>query len=299
MSERFDLTADRLLHALPADGAYAIVDAARGSEVRALVQAAGAEALCLYDGRLTPSLAAAAPYLVRVRRGGLLRPLLEAAFRAQAWGVFLASTATPQRLRRHLRRLLLVRGPDAKDLYFRFYDPRVLRVYLPTCTPEELAAFFGPATLYFTEERYGDGLVEWWRDGESLGQAPALRRLGRPPDTAEPLVVSAVAPLLTMREPQMAAFQAELDWKLAERLRAHVQERLGRRLDGDEGLAQLHAALGRARRHRVTSAESLAEFAVLSFERGAGFDEDPAVQRHLSDSTTTPDLAVLTLRFAR
>jgi hypothetical protein len=29
-------------------------------------------------------------------------------------------------------------------MYFRYYDPRVLGVFLPTCTLDELRAFMGP-----------------------------------------------------------------------------------------------------------------------------------------------------------
>ncbi len=37
------------------------------------------------------------------------------------------------------------------DLYFRYYDPRVMRVYLPTCNAQELAAMFGPIQFYVLE----------------------------------------------------------------------------------------------------------------------------------------------------
>ena len=38
-----------------------------------------------------------------------------------------------------------------KDMYFRLYDPRVLRVFLPTCTPDELTDFFGPIGTFLIE----------------------------------------------------------------------------------------------------------------------------------------------------
>jgi hypothetical protein len=45
----------------------------------------------------------------------------------------------------------MVKLPDGKQVYFRFYDPRVLRVYLPTCTVEEMRTFFGPIKCFLTE----------------------------------------------------------------------------------------------------------------------------------------------------
>jgi len=44
-----------------------------------------------------------------------------------------------------------VQDAKGKDMYFRFYDPRVLRVFLPTCTPEELSDFFGPIAGFLIE----------------------------------------------------------------------------------------------------------------------------------------------------
>jgi hypothetical protein len=44
-----------------------------------------------------------------------------------------------------------VYGPDLESLFFRFYDPRVMRNYLPTCPPAQLAEFFGPVDFYIAE----------------------------------------------------------------------------------------------------------------------------------------------------
>ena len=47
-------------------------------------------------------------------------------------------------MRRHLRRFLLVKNEAGARCRFRFYDQRVLRAFLPSCTPEETVHFFGP-----------------------------------------------------------------------------------------------------------------------------------------------------------
>ena len=46
----------------------------------------------------------------------------------------------------------MVLTEDGKTLYFRFYDPRVLRMFLPTCAPEQLAEFFGPVESFYVED---------------------------------------------------------------------------------------------------------------------------------------------------
>jgi hypothetical protein len=45
----------------------------------------------------------------------------------------------------------MVEDARGKEMYFRFYDPRVLRVFLPTCTAQEAQDFFGPSKHYVME----------------------------------------------------------------------------------------------------------------------------------------------------
>lgn len=52
---------------------------------------------------------------------------------------------------------------------FRYYDPRVLRVYLPTCRPDELRTVFGPIRSYLVEGEDGS-LIEFEFDGNVLTQ---------------------------------------------------------------------------------------------------------------------------------
>jgi hypothetical protein len=47
--------------------------------------------------------------------------------------------------------LLVERERDGKLLYFRFYDPRVLRRFLPTCDAEQLRQLFGPIDAFVME----------------------------------------------------------------------------------------------------------------------------------------------------
>jgi hypothetical protein len=51
---------------------------------------------------------------------------------------------------------------------FRYYDPRVLRVYLPTCQPNELRTVFGPIRSYLVEGEDGKSLIEFEFDGNRL-----------------------------------------------------------------------------------------------------------------------------------
>ena len=44
--------------------------------------------------------------------------------------------------RKQIRKLQLVRSPEGKTLVFRFYDPRVMEMFLPTCDQEQSAELF-------------------------------------------------------------------------------------------------------------------------------------------------------------
>jgi len=107
---------------------------------------------CLYAGPLPPELEMAAPYLLQLDYDSEeSRRLIELSW-GNSWGVFLRSGTSLNKLRRHLREFLIVRDPAGRRMTFRYYDPRVLRAYLPTCVSEELRAVFGPVECFWTEE---------------------------------------------------------------------------------------------------------------------------------------------------
>lgn len=140
------------------DGLYAVVDAARDDQVLAALSRSGEKFLSLYEGWQGDGLAEVAPYLVELpRESGFTETLVTEGW-GNAWGSFLVTTEDFFSLRRHLRRFLKVIGDDEKRLLFRYYDPRVLRAWLPTCTPDEAQKFFGPITAFITEGRHGTSL---------------------------------------------------------------------------------------------------------------------------------------------
>ena len=130
---------------------FALLDAARAPEVLQTLRVHGDVFYSLYDGPDGEALDDVAPYLVQSH---FQSPLLEALVRehwGKSWGVFLWALSDFKTLRRHLRRFLMVQDAQGKDMYFRFYDPRVLRVFLPTCTADEANDFFGPVGTFLIE----------------------------------------------------------------------------------------------------------------------------------------------------
>ena len=55
-----------------------------------------------------------------------------------------------------------------ENLYFRYYDPRVLRIYLPACNKEELATIFGPVRRYVLEGEEKEMVIEYQAAGGEL-----------------------------------------------------------------------------------------------------------------------------------
>jgi pSer/pThr/pTyr-binding forkhead associated (FHA) protein len=134
---------------------YAILDAARDPMILVRLTECKEEYQSLYEGIEGARLAAYAPYLLALPRGSTFLETIVREGWGKSWGVYLTCDKPFAEVRKHLRRLLTVEleGHDKKML-FRFYDPRVLRVFLPTCTATERAEFFGPASRYVLE---GDG----------------------------------------------------------------------------------------------------------------------------------------------
>jgi hypothetical protein len=113
--------------------------------------------VCLYRGELPPDLAACAPYLVHLQVETAFTEWIVREGWGKHWGIFALSSSDLRVLRNHFRALLTVYDPDGKPVLFRYYDPRVLRIYLPTCNREELGTFFGPVDSYVLEDEDGEG----------------------------------------------------------------------------------------------------------------------------------------------
>jgi hypothetical protein len=114
----------------------------------------------LFQGEMAAATSTVAPYVVPIDpAGGYLNNW------AQRWGrnagILLASAADSERLCSHLREVFVVTNEQGQEHFFRFYDPRVLRVYLPTCTPEEVRDFFGPITTMLSESRMPDSVLRF------------------------------------------------------------------------------------------------------------------------------------------
>jgi hypothetical protein len=147
---------------------WMIVDGARDRQVYGMLLDSYLTYSCLYQGEIAPELELAAPYLVQLGYDDRYSERLIERARGNSWGVFLKCGASIGTLRRHLRKLLTVRDPKGELLLFRYYDPRVLRVYLPTCRAEELETVFGPIDCFWVEGEDPETMLEFRVDHGKL-----------------------------------------------------------------------------------------------------------------------------------
>jgi len=135
----------------------------------------------LFEGTPKAELTHFAPYLVRLPPEAKLLEKLVLKGWGKSWGVYLTCDKPLKEVRTHFRRFLMVKLPDNRQVYFRYYDPRVLRLFLPTCTAEEINMFFGPVKYYLMEDEKPDVLLRFSNKGQGAGLRafPLLSEGGR------------------------------------------------------------------------------------------------------------------------
>jgi hypothetical protein len=131
---------------------YTILDGASVPDLPMALHDHQPEHFCLYRGELEPDIEEVAPYLVRLERDAEFTDWIIEKGWGSHWGIFATARSDIRIMRRHFRTFLRVYDEEARPLLFRYYDPRVLRTYLPTCNETELSTMFGPVIHYFSED---------------------------------------------------------------------------------------------------------------------------------------------------
>src|SRR5262249_7471285 len=114
------------------------------------------------------------------------------------------------------------------ELYFRFYDPRVLRTFLPACTGAETKRFFGPVGIYLMETENGEAISLFSR--RTSGMIP-VAKLNEWSDAALIADGSSVEPAPKLanrrwriREEQMNVFSDYMHKSFATRAAHYLRE---------------------------------------------------------------------------
>ena len=157
---------------------YAIADAASDLTLAFKAAQAGYGPLSLFVGEAAPTMADLAPYVFPVPLGAPYLDEWVGALGKHA-GILLDTTAGPEQLFQHLRRIFVVTDEDGQDYFLRYYDPRVLPNHLETCSQEELAELFGPVHSFIVESADADGYLAYQRDEQGLLRTVPLGMMQR------------------------------------------------------------------------------------------------------------------------
>jgi hypothetical protein len=142
----------KLLFSNEDESTYAVLDGASVPELLPKLAGMKDEWACLYRGELEPDIAQVAPYLVKLRAESPFTDWILSEGWGNHWGIFALTQIGLEALRRHFRHFLRVKDHSGKIFYFRFYDPRVLGFFLPTCNRSEIKTFYGPVLRYVIED---------------------------------------------------------------------------------------------------------------------------------------------------
>lgn len=140
---------------------YAVLDGASVSDLMPKLLALEPEHVCLFRGELKPDMEEVAPYLIKLNAEAEFTNWLLSEGWGKHWGIFIIAPDDLFTLRQHLRKFLTVHDAKGNPMLFRYYDPRVLRTFLPTCNATELATVFGPVASYLLEAENPDTALQF------------------------------------------------------------------------------------------------------------------------------------------
>jgi hypothetical protein len=146
---------------------FAIVDGAQAVELAFMARLMGHAVYTLFSGDMAEAVAHAGPYLVAVVRPlPFLEKWVETIGRNA--GILLQTKAEIDVLYAHLREIFVVTDEEGQEYFFRYYDPRVIRTFLPTCTSGELDEFFSVVDRWIVEDDSGTNYQIWRRETAGL-----------------------------------------------------------------------------------------------------------------------------------
>ena len=130
---------------------YILLDAARMLSDMDVAQEMNKEFVSLYKGSAEQHLGSVAPYLFKYGKNESFDNWIEERA-GKSYGVFVKCKDDMDDMSYHFRKFLKVKTEDLQQLYFRFYDPRVLRIFLPTCDRKQNKEFLGPIQVFNCEQ---------------------------------------------------------------------------------------------------------------------------------------------------
>ncbi len=157
---------------------FLIIDAARTYEKIQEAPEILKNSYCLYNEKGDEVLSSVAPYVVDCEISKNTLQWVE----ENVWGnsgcTFLFSNILFDKICIHLKHFITAKIEDGQELYFRFYDPRVLKIFLPSCNKQQILEFFGPVEYFIVEgETKEEAIVFKQRNGELIEEKIAASQV--------------------------------------------------------------------------------------------------------------------------
>ncbi|MEO9052224.1 MAG: DUF4123 domain-containing protein [Ginsengibacter sp.] len=146
---------------------YVILDAARILHDLKTAQELQKNFINLYQDQ-AELLDCVAPYLFSYQSNSEFEGWLSEKVWGTTGGIFIATQFSMEEIYKHFQKFLFVKTEDGQQFYFRFYDPRVLRIFLPTCEEQQLKEFFGPVQKFICEDEDSAFALLFSFDGKQL-----------------------------------------------------------------------------------------------------------------------------------
>ena len=122
---------------------YAVIDSVAIPMLLANIHKHSVPFLCLYRGEIPIDRVDIVPYIVKLNKNSqFCNWLIEASTKTPCC-IYLNSSENITDVRKHLRKFIKAEIPSGKTIYFRFYDPRILKVYLPECELDDERVVYG------------------------------------------------------------------------------------------------------------------------------------------------------------
>jgi Domain of unknown function (DUF4123) len=123
----------------------------------------------LYRGQIQTSLSLVAPYLFSFDENREFSKWIISNW-GNSWGTIVGSNWDFETCWKHFRKFLIVKKENKEEFYFRFYDPRVLTIFLPTCDRNQVIDFFGPIDYFIVEGTSKNEGIEFTHHNGNLKQ---------------------------------------------------------------------------------------------------------------------------------
>ena len=149
---------------------FAILDAAKVTNLPELLQTSGLEHHCLFKGDAFDELSHVAPWIVQLEPDNRFSRNLFTEGRApwQLWdkspGCFLRARATCEEIRKHFRKILRVQDDTGKWYFFRFWEGTALQTVAATADLQGQQRLYHPTMAVYARQSTPDGdmLIKSW-----------------------------------------------------------------------------------------------------------------------------------------